>query len=326
MILLLYGSDTYRSQQKLQEIIEEYRKKSGGDFHPHTKSGDINLEANRNAHFGVGVNLHRIDAETEGLEYLKSATDATSLFSAKKLIVVENAFLAKKDVEVLASVVPKAARAEDTIVVLWEKELNEEGRKKLEKYGKYFDKTYEFKPLAGPHLRSWILNEARKRDLRLSPQEMSEFEILGGDLWELSNILDRVAVSGKVASGRVPASEENIFHLGDTFFTSRNSALKTLLNLIRKGEDEVGIFSYLVSHARQILAVQHFWERKKAVPASQGIHPFVVKKITALAPRISSGEIRRIMGRFFEEDRKIKTGRSTPKDSLINILVSRQER
>jgi len=32
MLIFLYGSDTYRLSKKIVEIVEEYKKRKGGDF------------------------------------------------------------------------------------------------------------------------------------------------------------------------------------------------------------------------------------------------------------------------------------------------------
>ena len=170
------------------------------------------------------------------------------------------------------------------------------------------------------------MEEARKRGLQLSPQELSELELLGGDLWGIVNFLEKMAIAGSAPSLIKNSNESNIFHLGDTFFVSQRSGLRHLLGLIQRGEDEFNLFSYLVGRARSILAICHFFERRKPVPANQGIHPFVVKKITSLAPYTSSDKMQKFISGFFEEDRKIKTGLSRPRESLINILLNVQEK
>ena len=69
MIYALYGSDTYRSRKKLNEIIEAYRQKAGAD-----------------------IDFHRFNAQEHDCANLKGIMATSSLFAQKKLVVVEYAF------------------------------------------------------------------------------------------------------------------------------------------------------------------------------------------------------------------------------------------
>jgi DNA polymerase III delta subunit len=69
MIIFLYGPDTYRSRQKLNEIIEHYKK-----IH---KSG---------------LNLKYLNLSEKDLEDFKDEFQSISMFTEKKLLVLEGAF------------------------------------------------------------------------------------------------------------------------------------------------------------------------------------------------------------------------------------------
>ena len=73
MIIFLYGEDTYRSRQKLEEIVAHYK-----EIH---KSG---------------LNLRYFDGETADLESIKSELQTVSMFKEKKLFVLTDAFLNKE--------------------------------------------------------------------------------------------------------------------------------------------------------------------------------------------------------------------------------------
>lgn len=114
MIYLLYGSDTRRSREKLNEIIAEYRKKYGD------------------------LNIHKFDAEEEEEGKIKSALEANSLFSPKKLVVIRG--LSKiPGKEVIFKIFNNL---KDTIVVLWERELS---REEFAQIRPYAVKVQEFK-------------------------------------------------------------------------------------------------------------------------------------------------------------------------------------
>ena len=69
MIIFLYGPDTYRSRQKLNEIIEHYKK-----VH---KSG---------------LNLKYFDLQKSSYQDFKDEIQQASMFKEKKLLVLKNIF------------------------------------------------------------------------------------------------------------------------------------------------------------------------------------------------------------------------------------------
>lgn len=240
---MLYGSDIQKSREKLNEIIEEYRKRAGS-----------------------GVNIHHFDAEEDALEKVKAAADTGSLFAPKKLIVIKYLSLSSWDREALFNILKKAKDDPETIMILWDRELS---AKELAELKSYCNKTQEFKMI--------------KREV----------------------------------------AEPSVFRLGDTFFSSRREGLRSLLELLDRGHDDFNLFSYLANHARTLFAVKSFSSKRLAVPASYGIHPYVVKKASSIAARLPEEHLSSHFKRFFEEDRKIKIGQSRPKDSLIHILIGR---
>ena len=67
MIILLYGKDTYRSKQRLNELKQEFKNESG-------------------------INERFLDAKNLTFEELKNEVLGLSFFNEKKLIIVENVF------------------------------------------------------------------------------------------------------------------------------------------------------------------------------------------------------------------------------------------
>ncbi len=241
MLYLLYGSDIQRSNQKLNEIIEEYRKKYGG------------------------LDIYRFDAEEDAFPEIRNAIEAFSLFTPKKLVVLKYVSLAPAKEE-FYRIFEKFGKVPDTTLVLWDRELE---AKDLSELRPYCDKTQEFK-LPAP--------------------------------------------------GFAPGKNADIFKLGDTFFTSPREGLRTLLGLLKRGHDEFNLFAYLTGYSRTLLVVRHFLENKKPVPAKHGIHPFVVKKVSAFVGSLPKEQLLETHQRFFEEDRKVKVGISKPKESLFALL------
>lgn len=290
MIYFLYGEDTYRSRRKLNEIIEEYRKKAGSDIH-----------------------VYRFDIQDQDIAELKRACGTASLFSAKKLIIIERAFSLPDD---FFTTLKAAQKHKDIIVVLWDEGAD---KKQIQKISAIADKTQAFKTLGTAEKSRWILAEGAKRGVRLSLADRAYF-ISVPDLWGVSNELDAYALSGgQVCAARL-REPETIFRLGDTFMSAPKEALKIMFSLF-EAQDEFSIFAYCTNHIRTLAVVSAFAQRGQNVPSLFGIHPFVVKKATAAVRFTSHPRLARTLKKFFEEDYYCKIGLSRPRESLFRILL-----
>ncbi|PIR89979.1 hypothetical protein COU04_00905, partial [bacterium (Candidatus Gribaldobacteria) CG10_big_fil_rev_8_21_14_0_10_33_41] len=142
MIIFLYGSDTFRSRQKLNEIIGHYKK-----IH---KSG-LNLE------FSEGKDLN--------FEEFWEKFSQRSLFNKKKLFILNNISSNQAFLEIFLKKLKKIADSADGVIIY----ENEEIRPKdnlflLKKYSKF----QEFRPLTGIQLINWIKKEFGKEKIAIS--------------------------------------------------------------------------------------------------------------------------------------------------------------
>ena len=137
MLLFLFGQDTYRSRQRLKEIIEEYKK------------------ANPN-----WLDFVRIDAynnELEIFEQIRHTANTVSMFNEKKLIVIENIFSASQETQqrILDFLKKKdIEKDKDITIVFWTEEV--EPKNRLSEFFKKSAKVWEFNLLQPYRLREWI--------------------------------------------------------------------------------------------------------------------------------------------------------------------------
>ena len=294
MTYLLYGSDTYRSRKKLNEIIAGYREKNAGDF-----------------------DFHRLDAEEDDLGLLKNITGSQSLFSRKKLVVIENIFKCE-NLEIFKSAIEPHRGVKDTIIVLWDSEAAKGQTSILEKIS---DRTQEYKTLSGVSLAKWIREEAARKGVKLFPAHLAYLGKFGDDLWAVSSELDKILAGGESLAQEIEV-EKNVFSLGDSFFTSRRQAVSDLLHLVHQGEDGHKLFAYLAGQSRHALVLKDAQEKSGQLPAGYQIHPYVAKKLGALVKNIPSEKLKSRFLKFFEEDWKIKTGLTGPEEAMEKILLS----
>lgn len=297
MNYLLYGADTYRSRAKLRDIITEHRPKAGG-----------------------GLTFHRFDAAEDDLAGFAAAAAGGALFAAKQLIVLERPFTASRQFEIVQPVLAETHRRPDALIAVWDEMPDAEGKKMLKKTEKYFDKRQEFLPLAGASLQRWIRDEAARRGVALSAADAAALCALGPDLWRVTHEMEKIAVGGGAVRAAAGGGAPSVFDLGDAFFVSPPRARHILLSLLAAGEDEMRLFAYLAGHARALLMVKASLERGGPVPAAAMLHPFVVRKASAIVRALSVADLARTLRRFLDEDRKIKTGGSTARESLLRLL------
>lgn len=314
MIYFIYGADSYRSREKLREIIEGYRQK-----------------------YGNFLNFSRIDAEDKNSTDLKIAGKSQSLFSPKQMLIVENVFSSDDKTFEYILKTSEAFRASDDILVLWDgSELPPE--KFLKKLTKISNKNQEFKKLDSAGLNLWLVKECEKRKInphtfsqegvgiKLADYKSSLLNSCGEDLWCLKNELDKIEVGGFTAPN--PRREEIIFNLSDNFLKNKKEAIHSLVNLLKSGEDEFGLFSFIAGHFRNLLKVGSAMKAKKpleAITADLKLHPYIIKKAAVEAVRRDESFFRKIFYRIFKEDLACKTGESTPAVSLVKLLFFRSE-
>ncbi|XOB42056.1 MAG: DNA polymerase III subunit delta [Candidatus Nealsonbacteria bacterium] len=185
MIIFLYGPDTYRSRQKLNEIIEHYKKTS--------KSG---------------LNLKYFDFKKDSYQEFKGEFQIISMFQEKKLMVLKNAFSnsefkrkflenskkfrdSKPSTRAELGAGPVLHRNEvsgagDIILFYEEGEFSKNDA--LFNFLKGQAKFQEFKLLGSQRLKNWVKKEFEKYQCQVSDRALGKLiEFIGNDLWQISN-------------------------------------------------------------------------------------------------------------------------------------------
>lgn len=299
MIFILHGADTYHSRKTLRAIIQEYQKKIGTD-----------------------LNMHRIDCEEQDAEIFKDLCRSQSLFSGKKLIIAEHFLHANFRFENISQFLAETAKYPDPVVILWERYIVKDLQKK---FAKLFScvKAQEFEELKGVAKQNFISAEAGARGISL---ETSEWErlLLCTDAGGIINALDVLLLEREHGDRDKTQPPLRIYALGDTFHSQEKVALATLLELVRQGEDEFDMFNYIAGYNRILLAVKSCAEFHIPITSYLGVHPFVLKKASALSRKLSLDGLIKTHADFFNEDCKIKTGMSSPRDSLMTMIMNQR--
>ena len=293
MIYLLYGQDSYRSREKLCEIIAEYRKKSEGI-----------------------LDLHRVDAEDDPDGTIAALRAAPSLFQRKRLAVIERAGLAGETLwKKLKPVLKNLADDKNIIAVFWEPDESKKFLKFIEPLGA---KSQEFRQMTPAEGKRWLAAFLKTRDSSVSNALLDEIILYFiGDTWRMTNEAMKAALGGELT---IPAEDANrkIFALLDAVLLDSISALRALAEMQAAGMNEQYIFAAVVNHIRLLLQLTG----RSEFQADEKIHPFVLQKARAKVRRLAPAKIRRAYEHLFGEDVKIKTGAIDSQFSLMRILLA----
>ena len=307
MLILLHGQDTYRSREKLREIIAKYKK-----IHQ------------------TGLDLNWLKEEDLVFDKLKQKIEAVSMFDEKKLIILEDVFQNKDFQEEFFKYVQKNKLKEnkEVIIVIYEK-------KSLTSNITHFSMFQEFKPLEGSQLINWIKKEVTKNNGRIEPAAIQKLALaIGNDLWRMNNEINKL-ISYKnnqmITAQDIEALsqtkiETDIFKTIDALGArNKKTALRLLHQHLEQGQNEIYLLSMLTYQLRNLIKLKELVT--KGVPYYQlsratKLHPFVIKKTWSQLKNFTLEQLKRIYQQLLETEIAIKTGQIEPKTALDLLVTS----
>lgn len=308
MIIFLYGPDSFRSKQKLDEIVAQYKslKKSG-------------------------LSLLRIDAaQTDFAEFFHGLASA-SMFAETKLAIAKNLFSAKAFQEKFLEEMESLVALKDVIVV-YETEVDQ--RLKIFKQLVKLAKCQEFAALEPKQVKAWIVQQCQVLGTKMNVDAMELLaNYAGNDLWRLSEELKKLAFFKQGSVIRKddvelqvkPKLEVDIFKTMDALAQkNKPQALALLQKHVDGGEAPLYLLSMMAWQFKNLLVVKELAQKGlmyNSIVAKSGLHPFVVKKNYYMCSQFSFEELKRIYQRIFDIDAQIKTGRVEPEIAL-DLFVS----
>lgn len=274
MIIFIYGEDTYRSFQKVKTLKEKFVREVDS----------------------IGGGIDFIDGKTATIQELSQKNNTASLFSRKRMIIIDDVFLNDNISEDLIAYLKrnKAHESDDTKNILvfrdssiktieksYKKQIvqtNSSGRSnplKL-KFSKLFNfivenKAYveEFKLLSNLELEQWIISEVEKLKGEINPPAIQTLiALVGNDLWTLSSEINKLVFYKKSDKDNIIKKEDvfemvkgsfdqKIFDLLD-LITSKNSrlAVKFLEEQYEAGLNEQYIWHMITNQIKTLLQIK----------------------------------------------------------------------
>ena len=324
MIFFLFGPDTYRSRQKLNEIKAKFIRE--------IDQGGLNLEVL------TGKNLTPANFE--------NAVFSAPFLAKKRLVVAEGLLSESRDAktqkEILA--ILKKGVPQDTVLVFWESEVSaKKGKKKkgdtdLFSFLKKTEFIQEFNLLDAAGVQRWLNQEIKNRRGKIEPAAIKLLsDLVGNDLWRLNAELDKLIAKlrGKIITQNDVSDlvqiklEENVFKLTDALGQKNKPlALKLISDQLKSGVSPIELLAKIVWQFKNLLLVKEFSEnfgfgyQTERLTSRLGLHPFVIKKSQEQAKFYSLPDLKKTYRQLLETDYKLKTSQ-IDSEVLFDLLIAK---
>jgi len=318
MIKFIYGEDTFRLNEKLKNLKEEFFKKNTS-----------------NSILGV------FDfAEGNFLNELKIKAKSQGLFSQKVLLVVKNIIAGKnKEIEAdLLSFLEKflEEKSDDVEIIFWENGKLAKNNKIFKFFLEKFS-SEEFEILKGEALKKWIRNNFLDFDIKINPEIIDELaqgeaidtSLINNEILKIVNYIgeDKENFNQEETKKLISArSEADIFRTIE-FLSSGNKkmAMQTLHNQLDKGDDPFYILSMYIYQFRNLLKIGDFYfsgiNNNFEIAKLTKLHPFVVQKGMGQLRNLNLEKLKKIYQTLEKIDIEAKTGKRDVKLGL-EMLIS----
>ncbi|MDP2631726.1 MAG: DNA polymerase III subunit delta [Candidatus Uhrbacteria bacterium] len=305
MLIFIYGNNSYLAHEKVKVMREKFLEKFD-------KSG-MNL-----AHFDIGAgSFHSFGDVMQAVK--------TPPFLGEKRMVIISGLLSLKKAEAEPWAESLVNVPESTIVILQDDVSVKMGAKHhlLKVLGSGEDvHTYPMEELTGSQLSVWATSHAKGIGLNIDSRLLQKVvSMVGGDLWQLSGELDKLAghslglpVTEEMVRNLVRANfEDQMFNFIDAVANKNSSQALALLHEQRlAGSADFHLFAMLARQIRILLGVRDVLDRnpqatKADVASALNVHPFVAQKSLAQARRMEMAQLRNLHNMLFEFDHKLKS-------------------
>ncbi len=266
----------------------------------------------------------------------QSAPDAIAIaeqlpmMSSRRVVRIKD-FAKLKDADEEAFLNYLERPVETSVVIFMAADIDK--RKKLAKR-LFGSAAFEFQPLKGPELQTWIRSHLKKLDAEIEPPAMQRvLEVVSSNLYTLSNELNKLAAaalpSARITSGLVDAlavrSREHMnWELSDHIIArNRRAALRTLRNLLEDGVEPVLLIGLIAGTYRRMAMAKalmsqgagpsQIFSEVRMPSFKQGAYLATLRSMTSI-------EVVQKLQRIAQADLAIKTSKATPR-SQVEMLV-----
>lgn len=286
MIHFFYGANGYQIKGVLDVLVVRAKKKYGEHA------------------------VERADAEGMEASQLLDLLQGATLFAPERLVILQGAAKNKVIWELLG----ERLEAMPAFLHLAVVETSPDKRTKTFKaLFKYAD-VHECKDLDEFEAAKWLSLEAKKRGGEIRTGEANLLVARAGiDQWRLSNELDKLLLHGAVTAEAIESLVEatpqaNAFGLLDAVMQRKPEIVRKLLAEAKLSEDPYMLFGLLSSQIMLLSALVYGKGRSvDDIAALLKTHPFPLKKLSPIAARMTTAQLREMVGVVAELDDNTKS-------------------
>ncbi len=317
MVIFLCGQDSFRSRQKLNALIEQFKKQRD----PH------------------GNNVIKLEGSKLSISKLNEKTAAYSLLAEKRLIIIEDLF-GHKEENIFKSLLEYLQKFEkdknENVLIFYEgKELNSKkyGAKKLtaarKKLFDYLAKqkfSEQFNTLNETQIVAWLQKQISESGLTINIKTANFIaNTLNNDLWLINNELHKLINFSQAQKQKEITEEsvrqlisgqtdENIFALTDAIGNkNKKKFFKLLEEQMESGAEKTYLLKMIIRQFKITLQIKELLIKGNSGDKIAGqlkLHPFVVKKTIPQTRNFTIDYLKKILSRLAKIDYKIKTGQA----------------
>ncbi len=316
MIIFLFGEDSYRLKERLDEFVSGFARK----YDP------------------AGLNLIRLDGNSAEGGKTAEALRSVGFLSSKRMVIIDGLFAVGRAAEFAEIFKDPDKTIGDNILILREQASRDELEKNkefeiLSSAGTRFE---EFVPLSGGGLASWVRNKVKKMGNAIDNDAAAALIArIGSDLWAMSAELEKLGsfVPGGLITKSIvdnllrTSAEDNIFEFLDAIAARDGKSASLILERELKANGPQFLISMLMKQFRNFILAFDLKETNSVLTESYvskelGIHPFIAKKTIKSLQKFQRGEINVFWDNILEIDKKIKSGFKKP-EALFNLFVAK---
>lgn len=242
MLIVCSGPDTYRARHKARELMTAFRKK-----------------------FDVSGYATEVLEAGSAFEEIMGRIGTVSLFTPKRFVRADGCLKKMPIAQVRSLAAKLEADKDQTILLTVEEDVPAD--KTLEALKTAPLVHYPFVMLRGVAFQKWVKDEGATRGV-IATDAARIAEYTEGDSWFAIHELEKCAANPASIGQTMSINEPSIFQAAEVVLTQSRGWRKIY------DEQEGGMLSVLISQIRSYLSVQD--------GETQGVHPYVVKKMRAL--------------------------------------------
>lgn len=275
MFYLLRGQDTYRSKEKLNELISHFKTKISN------------------------LGFFRMDGESFKEAEFEELLKGKTLFDKKYVVICDGLLENKESKDFVIDNLEKCAATENIFLFL-EKALDD---KVLEKFKKRAVKIQKFEPLNGVKLNAWFA--AKKIPSNIAADIIKK---CGSDLWRASQEIEKYQLGGET-SKLIEMAPYNPFAICDAF-AEKNKVKAWMIyqQALRQGIPAEEVFFKILWQIKNLLMVKKLINTGVSnIAQAAGLHSFVASKAIKAAQKFSEEELTDYsyeMLRIYHEERR----------------------